>query len=110
MKKFLKNNYILIIILFLISIILSFLTSRLLFPDYQFAILSEDGKDYITIYFERPNAEGFFDSAQLDFPGSDFEKIKGFSNEDLEGFRFYVERSGKTALQFSREEANAKLS
>ena len=49
MKKFLKNNYILIIILFLISIILSFLTSRLLFPDYQFAILSEDGKDYISI-------------------------------------------------------------
>ena len=69
----------------------------------------EDGKDYITIYFERPNAEGFFDSAQLDFPGSDFEKIKGFSNEDLEGFRFYVERSGKTVLEFSREEAKATL-
>ena len=69
---------------------------------------NSNGKEYITIYFEKPNNNGFFDSAQLDYPGSDFEKVVGFSQTDLSEFREYVDRSGHTALAFSREEARAK--
>lgn len=67
----------------------------------------DNGSVFITIYFERPNEKGFFDSAQIDYPGSDFEKVKGFSKEDLKEFRKYVDRSGHTALEFSKEDAYA---
>jgi hypothetical protein len=67
----------------------------------------KNGKEYITIYFERPNARGFFDSAKINFPGSDFEDVIGFTKDDLKEFREYVDRSGHTALEFSKEEANA---
>ena len=67
----------------------------------------EDGKVFITIYFERPNANGFFDSAQIDYPGSDFEAVKGFTEADLKEFREYVDRSGHTALELSKEDAHA---
>ena len=51
MKKFIKNNYKLSIILAIVSLIFSFLIARSLFPDFQFAILSDDatGVDYISI-------------------------------------------------------------
>ena len=51
MKKFIKNNYKLSIVLALVSFVLSFLVARSLFPDFQFAILSdkETGIDYISI-------------------------------------------------------------
>ncbi len=67
----------------------------------------ENGSVFITIYFEKPNEKGFFDSAKINFPGSDFEDVKGFSDEDLKEFREYVDRSGHTALEFSKEEAYA---
>ncbi len=67
----------------------------------------DDGKAFITIYFEKPNANGFFDSAQINFPGSDFEAVKGFTDEDLKEFREYVDRSGHTAFEFSKEDAYA---
>ena len=67
----------------------------------------EDGAVYITIYFEKPNEKGFFNSAQIDYPGTDFENVKGFSLDELENFREYVRRSGHTALEFSIEDANA---
>lgn len=71
---------------------------------------NKDGSDYITIYFERPNDKGFFDSAKVDFPGYDFEDVNGFSQSDLDQFREYVRRSGHTALEFSKENANARIS
>jgi hypothetical protein len=67
----------------------------------------EDGRVFITIYFEKPNQKGYFDSAQINFPGSDFEQVKGFTEEDLKTFRQYIDRSGHTALEFSKEEAYA---
>lgn len=67
----------------------------------------ENGNAFITIYFEKPNQKGFFDSAQINFPGSDFEQVKGFTEEDLKTFRQYVDRSGHTALEFSKEDAHA---
>ena len=70
----------------------------------------KDGREFIIIYFERPNSKGFFDSAQIVFPGSDFEEVKGFTSDDLKTFREYIDRSGRTALQFSREEAYAQFS
>ncbi len=65
----------------------------------------ENGKAFIIIYFEKPNDKGFFDSAQIKFPGSDFEQIKGFCDEDLKLFREYVDRSGHTAFEFAKEDA-----
>lgn len=62
-----------------------------------------NGTAFITIYFERPNDKGFFDSAQIDFPGSNFSEVKGFTEEDLKEFREYVDRSGHTAFEFSKE-------
>ena len=70
----------------------------------------DNGTEFITIYFEKPNSKGFFDSAQVNFPGSDFEQVKGFTKADLKEFREYIDRSGRTALQFSKEEAYAQLS
>ncbi|MBR1671232.1 MAG: hypothetical protein IJ695_11105 [Butyrivibrio sp.] len=67
----------------------------------------DNGNVFITIYFEKPNSKGFFDTASIDFPGSDFKNIKGFTEEDLKKFREYVDRSGHTALEFSKEEAYA---
>lgn len=49
MKKFLKNNYKLCIISLLISIFLAYYVSKLLFPNYQFAIFSDKETDYISI-------------------------------------------------------------
>ncbi len=51
MKKFIKNNYKLSIILVAISLLFSFFVARSLFSDFQFAILSdnESGIDYISI-------------------------------------------------------------
>lgn len=46
--KFIKNNLVLCIISFIVSIVLGLFISRQLFPDYQFAILTGD-KDYISI-------------------------------------------------------------
>lgn len=66
----------------------------------------ENGEAYITIYFERPNATGFFDSARINFPGADFKDVKGFTTEDLEAFREYVNRSGHTAFAFAKEDAH----
>lgn len=49
MKNFLKNNYKLYIISLFISIFLGYFVSKLLFPDYQFAIYSNEGTDYLSI-------------------------------------------------------------
>lgn len=49
MKKFLKNNYKLCIVSLLIAIFLAFYVSKLLFPNYQFAISSDSENDFISI-------------------------------------------------------------
>ena len=51
MKKFIKNNYKLSIVLVVISLLFSFFVARSLFPDFQFAILSDNETDidYISI-------------------------------------------------------------
>ncbi len=66
----------------------------------------KDGREYITIYFKRPNdTKTGFDSADIDFPYSDFQHVIGFSPDELKALQEHVDRSGATAFNFAKEDA-----
>ena len=67
-----------------------------------------DGTEYITIYFEEPNADrSGFNSAEYNYPGDHFQNIKGYDETELESLMKYITKSANTALAFSREDAYA---
>lgn len=71
-------------------------------------IKEKDGKEYVTIYFETPSDDKYgFHSTQINYPIGDFEKIIGYSDEQMEFFRDIVNRCGEDVLQFAREDSDA---
>ncbi len=67
-----------------------------------------NGSQYITIYFERPNDnKSGFDSASMDYPGTSFRDVKGFTGADLRSLRAHVRKLGPAAYSFSKEDAHA---
>lgn len=68
----------------------------------------DNGKEYITIYFEEPNPDhDGFCSAQFDFPGNDFKNVRGYQPDDLQRLMSHIKQSAQTAFDFSREDAYA---
>lgn len=66
------------------------------------------GEEYITIYFEEPNADrSGFNSAQYDYPGDSFQNVKGYDKEDIDNLMKYIVKSAATAFAFSKEDAYA---
>ncbi len=62
--------------------------------------------EYITIYFETPHPSSLmgFKSAQLNYPGGDFEKIIGYTQEEMVELQDYVDRSAGDAFSFAKED------
>ena len=70
----------------------------------------KNGEEYITMYFEQPTADGHgFDSAECDYPYSDFRNIIGFTQTEIKSLWEYVAKLRQTAFDFSKEDALAKI-
>lgn len=59
--------------------------------------------EYVTLYFETPNKDGF-SSAQCDYPYGSLENIKNYSDEQIVTIQELVDRTGKYALKYARED------
>lgn len=66
------------------------------------------GNEYITIYFEQPNADGSdFNSMQIDFPDMTPQKVIGFTQEEIQYMLSEVKKIGDIALTRAQEDAYA---
>ncbi len=66
---------------------------------------TDERGEYVTIYFERPNRNGNdFDSAQIDYPVGKLKNIIGFEIQDYAFLKDQIERNGKLALSFAKED------
>lgn len=70
--------------------------------------VSDQGKEYITIYFEQPNSDGSdFNSMQIDYPDMQPLKVIGFNEAEI---RYMLEEAaniGDIALLRAQEDAYA---
>lgn len=53
-----------------------------------------------------PDRDGFC-SAQFDYPGNDFQNVRGYRPPDLQRLMAHIKKSVQTAFDFSREDAYA---
>lgn len=68
----------------------------------------KNGNEYVTIYFEQPNAKRTdFNSAEINYPGGKLRKICGYKKEQIPVLMDHVSRIGRTALDFSRGKSHA---
>lgn len=83
------------------------LDNRLILTNSDLKVTAE-GREYITIYFEQPNAEGSdFNSMQIEFPDLTPRKVVGFGEEEIAVLLAEVQRIGDIALRRAREDAAA---
>ena len=65
------------------------------------------GAVYVTLYFEQPDSKRKdFKSAQINYPGGDFEHVVGYRPSEIKGLWEHVAKAGQLAYSFATE-ANA---
>lgn len=70
--------------------------------------VKDNGKEYITIYFEQPNADGTdFNSMQIDYPDMTPQKVIGFTDSEIQKMLREAEKIGDIALLRAQEDAYA---
>ena len=62
--------------------------------------MQKDGT--VKVYFETPTNEGF-DSALCKLPGYEWERVDGYTAEQLDTFRKLIEKNAHLILEFSQE-------
>ena len=63
--------------------------------------LKDDGS--VRVYIETPNEEGGFKSAECWLPEYRWEKIQGYTDEEMEYFKGLVKNNAHLMLEFARE-------
>lgn len=66
------------------------------------ALLDEQGKEYVKVYIEKPIHLGF-KSAYCYLPAYKWDKIDGFTEEELEDLKDIVQSTAHLIIQFARQ-------
>ena len=62
------------------------------------------GEPQIVVYLEKPNkSKSDFNSAEFLYPSNEYKNISGFSDIELEEMRDRVEKGGRLALEWTKE-------
>lgn len=62
--------------------------------------------EYITLYFETPNAKEVsgFNSAQFDYPFGPMTNIVGYTSGEIDELMKHIKKSGQVAYEFAKED------
>ncbi len=72
---------------------------------------NNNGAEYITIYFETPNVNAVsgFNSASCDYPIGAITNIVGYTKQEVEILKKYIDKAGSIALEAAKEEAYCQV-
>lgn len=60
-----------------------------------------DGKEYITLYFETPTFDGF-NSMQVNYPEGIAEKVVGYNDKEISEMMNHYRKIGYLAFEFAK--------
>lgn len=63
----------------------------------------EQGREFVTIYFETPSEDLGFCDASIDYPDGIFYKVHGYNDSQLKELEYHYKKIGSLAFEFAKE-------
>lgn len=64
-------------------------------------VIEEDGQKKVIVHFERPNAEGDFDTARCELPAYHWIIQKGYSEEEMQFFNKLLQSNAHLIFRYA---------